>query len=135
MWYERLVEHKFLSMLFDDVALFDGMVLCGLVVRSSGQMIDVYFDIPTPVDHPPKKWQQQGFTFARVDITFDVIREFSVRLDRPYAVVDAKFRDLENGDARFVANGVDADLDIASYGAFIQRIRGVRAVGDPFRVW
>ena len=135
MWREKLEGNKFLSMLFDDVALFDGMVLCGLVVRSSGQMIDAYFDIPTPVDHPPKKWQQQGFTFARVDITFDVIREFSVRLDRPYAAVDAEFYEFNNNHVRFVAHGVDADLDIASYGAFIQRIRGVRAVGAPFRVW
>ena len=56
MWREKLESNKFLSMLFDDVALFDGMVLCGLEVRNSGQMIDVYFDIPTLVDHPPKKW-------------------------------------------------------------------------------
>ena len=135
MWREKLEGNKFLSMLFDDVALFDGMVLCGLVVRSSGQMIDVYFDIPTPVDYPPKKWQQQGLTVARVELTFCWIREFSVRLDRPYAVVDAKLRDLDNGDARFVAHGVDADLDITSFSVLVQRIRGVRAVGAPFRVW
>ena len=135
MWREELLEHKFLSMLFDDVPLFNGIVLCGVETESSGQIINVYFDIPTPVDHPPKKWQQQGFTIARVELTFCWIREFSMRLDRPFAVVDAEFHDLDNYDVRFVAHGRDADLAITSDGALVQHIFGVRAVGDPFRVW
>lgn len=135
MWREKLEGNKFLSILFDDVALFDDTVLCGIYVVGSGQMIDVYFDIPTPVDHPPKKWQQQGYTFARVKLTFGGIREFSVRLDRPYAAVNIEVHDIDDYGVRFVAHGVDAELDIAAAWVLVQRIRGVRAVGDPFRVW
>ena len=132
MWREMVERNKFHSILFDELPDLKGITICGL--GSNRAVTELFFDLSTPIDHLPRKWEQQGFTAVRERMVFFDYNRLSMRLDCPFPVVDAEIQELDKNGVRFTAHGLDADLEIIANDVILQRPIGVRFAGDHFTV-
>lgn len=132
MWRKLMQRQKFHSILFDELPDLKGITVCGLETYQDA--IELSFDLPTPIDHLPRKWEQRGFTTVRENMEFADIKSFSMSLDCPFPIVDAELQDLGKDGIRFIAQGPYAHLEVIAYMVGLYNPTGVRFAGDHFTV-
>ncbi|MBF0819879.1 Imm50 family immunity protein [Streptococcus acidominimus] len=124
MWYDNIENTQFLLTLYNDIPKLENIEIIEIKTWSRGQRIDLIFDIASAVDIVPPKWKLQGYTHARLRMTFFNVRESNIVITGDNLKVDADIK--EDKYIYFNGSNFSTNISIIADSVYLQSIEGFK---------